>query len=60
MSLGAAAGATVGTVILRAFSVQHAFMASFVARLAAAFIIFLLLVVRPAVERSLARTRRAG
>jgi len=41
-SIGAAAGSAAGTIILRRWSVHHAFMASFVGRLAAALLMLFL------------------
>jgi len=43
MSMGAAMGSAAGTVILRTWSVHHAFMLSFAARLAATLLMFLLI-----------------
>lgn len=51
MSMGWACGSAVGTLILRTWSVQHAFMASFAGRVTAAFLIFLMLVYRPSRTR---------
>jgi len=59
MSVGAASGAALGTLILRTYGVHHAFMASFAARMTVVFLMFLMLDVRPAhVER--AERRAAG
>lgn len=50
-SLGGVAGSTVGTFIVRTHPVNDAFMVSFVARLAGAFVVALLLVYAPLMKR---------
>jgi len=65
MSLGTALGSAAGTLIVHAFSVQHAFVASFAARLTVAALMLLLVRVRPAhAERAEVRatlaSRRSG
>jgi len=65
MSLGTALGSAAGTLIVHAYSVQHAFVASFAARLTVAALMLLLVRVRPAhAERAEVRatlaSRRSG